>query len=44
VAQADDFDTAFERAYDGLGRVGFEGMVYRRDIGHQVRTRRPALP
>ncbi len=44
VAQADDFDTAFERAYDGLGRVGFEGMVYRRDIGHQVRTGRPALP
>ncbi|WP_159816534.1 phosphoribosylamine--glycine ligase [Cyanobium sp. Copco_Reservoir_LC18] len=44
VAQADDFDTAFERAYAGLGRVGFEGMVYRRDIGHQVRTRRPALP
>lgn len=44
VAQADDFDTAFERAYDGLGRVGFEGMVYRRDIGHQVRSRRPALP
>ncbi|MDM7952644.1 MAG: phosphoribosylamine--glycine ligase [Cyanobium sp. CZS 25K] len=44
VAQADDFDIAFERAYGGLGRVGFEGMVYRRDIGHQVRQRRPALP
>ncbi len=44
VAQAEDFDAAFERAYAGLGRVGFEGMVYRRDIGHQVRTRRPALP
>jgi phosphoribosylamine--glycine ligase len=44
VAQADDFDTAFARAYAGLGRVRFEGMTYRRDIGHQVRRRSPALP
>jgi phosphoribosylamine---glycine ligase len=44
VAQAEDFDAAFERAYAGLGRVGFEGMVYRRDIGHQVRTRPPVRP
>jgi phosphoribosylamine--glycine ligase len=43
VAQADDFDTAFERAYAGLGQVAFKGMTFRRDIGHQVRTR-PALP
>ena len=39
VAQADDFDTAFARAYGGLGQVQFEGMTYRRDIGHQVRSR-----
>ena len=39
VAQANDFDTAFERAYAGLGQVHFEGMTYRRDIGHQVRSR-----
>ena len=39
VAQADDFDTAFERAYDGLAQVHFEGITYRRDIGHQVRRR-----
>ncbi|MCS5692161.1 phosphoribosylamine--glycine ligase [Cyanobium sp. FGCU-6] len=39
VAQADDFDTAFERAYRGLERVRFNGMTLRRDIGHQVRTR-----
>jgi phosphoribosylamine---glycine ligase len=39
VAQADDFDSAFERAYAGLGEVHFEGMTYRRDIGHQVRSR-----
>ena len=37
VAQADDFDTAFARAYAGLSQVQFEGMTYRRDIGHQVR-------
>jgi phosphoribosylamine--glycine ligase len=43
VAQADDFDTAFERAYAGLGQVAFKGMTFRRDIGHQVRTR-PPLP
>jgi phosphoribosylamine--glycine ligase len=39
VAQADDFDTAFERAYAGLAQVRFAGMTYRRDIGHQVRSR-----
>jgi phosphoribosylamine---glycine ligase len=37
VAQADDFDTAFARAYEGLAQVRFEGMTIRRDIGHQVR-------
>ncbi|MFM7312079.1 MAG: phosphoribosylamine--glycine ligase [Cyanobium sp.] len=39
VAQADDFDTAFARAYEGLAQVRFEGITYRRDIGHQVRRR-----
>ena len=37
VAQGDDFDQAFDRAYAGLEQVHFEGMTYRRDIGHQVR-------
>jgi phosphoribosylamine--glycine ligase len=37
VAQAPDFDSAFARAYDGLAQVHFEGITYRRDIGHQVR-------
>ena len=37
VAQADDFDAAFERAYAGLAQVRFEGITFRRDIGHQVR-------
>lgn len=39
VAQADNFDTAFERAYRGLEQVHYAGMTYRRDIGHQVRSR-----
>ena len=39
VAQADDFDSAFARAYEGLAQVHFDGMTLRRDIGHQVRTR-----
>ncbi|KEF43081.1 MAG: phosphoribosylamine--glycine ligase [Cyanobium sp. CACIAM 14] len=41
VAQAGDFDTAFAQAYAALGQVAFEGMTFRRDIGHQVRTRLP---
>jgi phosphoribosylamine--glycine ligase len=39
VAQAHDFDSAFARAYAGLDQVHFDGMTYRRDIGHQVRRR-----
>jgi phosphoribosylamine--glycine ligase len=39
VAQSDNFDNAFERAYTGLAQVHFQGMTYRRDIGHQVRNR-----
>ncbi|MFM9073677.1 MAG: phosphoribosylamine--glycine ligase [Cyanobium sp.] len=41
VAQAEDFDGAFGRAYEGLALVRFEGMQFRRDIGHQVRRREP---
>ncbi|ABM77298.1 phosphoribosylamine--glycine ligase [Prochlorococcus marinus] len=37
VAQANDFDQAFSNAYQGLDQVYFEGITYRRDIGHQVR-------
>jgi phosphoribosylamine--glycine ligase len=39
VAQADTFDNAFERAYTGLAQVNYKGMTFRRDIGHQVRSR-----
>ena len=37
VAQAADFDQAFASAYAGLAFVRFNGMQFRRDIGHQVR-------
>jgi phosphoribosylamine--glycine ligase len=37
VAQAEDFDAAFEDAYAALTKVSYEGITYRRDIGHQVR-------
>ncbi|MEC7897662.1 MAG: phosphoribosylglycinamide synthetase C domain-containing protein, partial [Cyanobacteriota bacterium] len=37
VAQAENFDQAFARAYAGLELVQFDGMQFRRDIGHQVR-------
>ncbi|MEB3202135.1 MAG: phosphoribosylamine--glycine ligase [Synechococcus sp.] len=39
VAQAESFDAAFEQAYKGLSQIRFAGMTYRRDIGHQVRSR-----
>jgi phosphoribosylamine--glycine ligase len=39
VAQAENFDAAFEQAYAGLEAVTYAGITYRRDIGHQVRQR-----
>ncbi|MCT0230641.1 phosphoribosylamine--glycine ligase [Synechococcus sp. CS-1324] len=38
VAQAEDFNAAFAAAYAGLELVHFEGINFRRDIGHQVRS------
>ena len=40
IAQANDFDSAFAAVYSGLDRVRFDGITYRRDIGHQVRSSR----
>jgi phosphoribosylamine---glycine ligase len=34
----DNFDEAFERVYRALNQISFEGMYYRSDIGHQVRS------
>ncbi len=38
VAQAPDFDQAFAKAYEGLTQVRYDGMQFRKDIGHQVRA------
>ncbi len=37
VCQGKDFDSAFNMAYKVLKNINFDGIYYRRDIGHQVR-------
>tara|TARA_B100000965_G_scaffold203960_1_gene170274 strand:+ start:309 stop:1628 length:1320 start_codon:yes stop_codon:yes gene_type:complete len=37
VSQGDNFDKAFELAYDSLKKINFDGMHFRKDIGYQVR-------
>jgi phosphoribosylamine--glycine ligase len=37
VCQDKDFDTAFEKAYKNIKEIHFEGIYFRKDIGHQVR-------
>ena len=37
VGRGPTFDAAIARAYDGVGRVHFDGMQYRRDIGAKAR-------
>tara|TARA_Y100001933_G_scaffold11555_1_gene10055 strand:- start:338 stop:730 length:393 start_codon:yes stop_codon:yes gene_type:complete len=37
VCQGEDFDSAFNMAYKVLKGINFDGIYYRRDIGHQVR-------
>jgi phosphoribosylamine--glycine ligase len=36
VATAPDYKTAMDRAYAGVGRITFEGMQYRKDIGRKA--------
>ena len=36
TATGDDLKGALARAYEGIGKIGFEGMYYRRDIGHRA--------
>lgn len=33
VASGADYQSAIKRAYEAVGRITFEGMHYRRDIG-----------
>ena len=37
VGRGDTFDAAIARAYEGVARIEFEGMQYRRDIGAKAR-------
>jgi phosphoribosylamine--glycine ligase len=36
TAAADSLEQALARAYQALGEINFEGMYYRRDIGHRA--------
>ena len=37
VCQDKDYDKVFEKAYKNLKEVNFDGIYFRKDIGHQVR-------
>ncbi len=39
VCQGKDFDEVFAKAYKNLKEISYEGIYYRKDIGHQVRKR-----
>jgi phosphoribosylamine--glycine ligase len=38
TAWADHMDTALKKVYENVGKVKFEGMQYRRDIGERIGT------
>ena len=38
VCQDENFDMVFEKAYKNLEEINFEGIYFRNDIGHQVRS------
>lgn len=42
VGRADSFAEAIDLAYDGIARISFEGMHYRKDIGRRARVSRAA--
>jgi phosphoribosylamine--glycine ligase len=38
VGRGDTFESAIARAYEGVSRISFDGMQYRRDIGAKARS------
>jgi phosphoribosylamine--glycine ligase len=36
TATGSSLESALQRAYEGIAKIGFEGMYYRRDIGHRA--------
>jgi phosphoribosylamine--glycine ligase len=41
TAVADSLEKALARAYEALALIHFDGMYYRRDIGHRALRRKP---
>jgi phosphoribosylamine--glycine ligase len=41
VGRGDTFDDAIARAYDGVAKISFDGMQYRRDIGRKALVANP---
>ena len=39
VGKGDTFDAAIDRAYEGVSKITFDGMQYRRDIGRKALVR-----
>ncbi len=37
VGQGENFDSVFKKLYNFIDKIKFEGIFYRKDIGHQVR-------
>jgi phosphoribosylamine---glycine ligase len=44
VGRGGDFDRAIARAYEGVSRISFDGMQFRRDIGRKALTSCPKSP
>ena len=42
IGRGRDLDEAIKRAYEGVGAISFEGMVYRKDIGFRA-LKKPAV-
>jgi phosphoribosylamine--glycine ligase len=41
TAAGDSLESALQRAYEGIAKIHFEGMYYRRDIGHRALKKKP---
>jgi phosphoribosylamine--glycine ligase len=41
TAAAPSLEEALARAYEAMAEIGFEGIYYRRDIGHRALRRIP---
>jgi phosphoribosylamine--glycine ligase len=39
---ASDLQAALDKAYAELAKISFEGMQFRRDIGHRALSQEPA--